>query len=389
MAKANQRRPQGQGLAMVAGEVSGDMLASSVLKELRQLEPELATYGIGGEHMRGTGFDAWWDSKTLAVRGFVEVLSVYPKLAGIRRDFAKRVLADPPKLFMGVDAPDFNLDLARRLKAQKIRTAHFISPSIWAWRGGRIDRIRDSVDHMLVVFPFEEQIYRKAKIAATFVGHPLADEIPLTVSKADAKEKLGIPKSTRVVAVLPGSRLSEAQHNGPRFLKTIAQIASFRDDWVFVLPAATPEIKAMLQKQVRLAKLGSQFPLKITDGKSHRALAAADGVLVASGTATLETALFKKPMVISYHMNPISYRIMKPMAYLPYVGLPNILSGAFVVPEFIQSAADPKAMAVALIRQIENDEDVDRLEKRFTEMHLELRQGCAQKASQVIRELMY
>jgi lipid-A-disaccharide synthase len=389
MAKVNQRRPQGQGLAMVAGEVSGDLLASSILKELRSLEPDLSTYGIGGEQMRGTGFDSWWDSNTLAVRGFVEVLSVYPKLAGIRRDFAKRVLADPPKLFMGVDAPDFNLDLSRRLKSQKIRKAHFISPSIWAWRGGRINRIRESVDHMLVVFPFEEQIYRKAKIPATFVGHPLADEIPLSVSKADAKEKLGIPKSTRVVSVLPGSRLSEAQHNGPRFLKTIAQIASLRDDWVFVLPAATPEIKAMLQKQVRSAKLGGQFPLKITDGKSHRALAAADGVLVASGTATLETALFKKPMVISYHMNPISYRIMKPMAYLPYVGLPNILSGAFVVPEFIQGAADPKAMALALIRQIENDEDVERLEKRFTEMHLELRQGCAQKASHVIRELMY
>ncbi len=389
MAKDNLRRPQGQGLAMVAGEVSGDMLASSVLRELRQIEPDLATYGIGGENMRATGFDSWWDSKTLAVRGFVEVLSVYPKLAGIRRDFASRVLADPPKLFMGVDAPDFNLELARRLRAQKVRTAHFISPSIWAWRGGRIDRIREAVDHMLVIFPFEEQIYRKAKIPATFVGHPLADEIPLSVSKSDAKEKLGIPKSTRVVAVLPGSRLSEAAHNGPRFLKTLKQIASFRDDWVFVLPAATPEIKAVLQKQVRALKLGSQFPLKITDGKSHRALAAADGVLVASGTATLETALFKKPMVISYHMNPISYRIMKPMAYLPYVGLPNILSGAFVVPEFIQGGADPKVMALALIRQIENDEDVERLEKRFTEMHLELRQGCAQRASKVIRELMY
>lgn len=378
----------GSGLALVAGEVSGDLLAGAVLEQLRQAEPQLATFGIGGPKMVETGFDAWWSSETLAVRGFVEVLSVYPKLAGIRRDLVSRLLKAPPKLFLGVDAPDFNLDLERRLKEKKVRTAHFISPSIWAWRGGRIDKIAKAVDHMLVVFPFEEQIYRKAKIPATFVGHPMADQIPLESPTELAREKLGFSKTDRVIAILPGSRLSEVEHNGPRFIKTMQEIARLRDDWVFVLPCATEAIQQILKKQLAAAGIGKSFPLKLLSGHSHRAIAASDGVLVASGTATLECALFKKPMVIAYHMNPISYQIMKPMAYLPFVGLPNILSGAFVVPEFIQSAARPREMAFALISQVESDEEVFRLKKRFTEIHLELKQDCANRTSQVLQSLM-
>ncbi len=389
MAKPAVRRLGGEGLAMVAGEVSGDLLASTVLHHLRELEPELNTFGIGGPKMRETGFTQWWDSEILAVRGFVEVLGVYAKLAKIRRELAARLIKDPPKLFMGVDAPDFNLELARRLKEKRIRTAHFISPSIWAWRGGRIETIRKAVDHMLVMFPFEEQIYRKAKIPATFVGHPLADKIPLQVSRADALRKLGYADSDFVIAILPGSRLSEVSHNGPRFIKTMKEIARLRDDWQFVIPAATPKIRLLLENQIEKAKLGKMFPVRLLDGQSHRALAACQGTLIASGTATLEAALFKRPMVIGYHMNPITYQIMRPMAYLPFVGLPNILSGAFVVPEFIQRAAKPKPMAAALIKQVESDEEVERLNRRFTEMHLELRQGCAQRAGQVVQELLY
>jgi lipid-A-disaccharide synthase len=387
-ASAGKPSSAANGLALVAGEVSGDLLAAAVLEQLREAQPQLSTFGIGGPNMTSTGFDAWWSSETLAVRGFVEVLSVYPKLAGIRRELVRRLLEAPPRLFVGVDAPDFNLELERRLKEKKVRTAHFISPSIWAWRGGRIDKIGKAVDHMLVVFPFEEQIYRKAKIPATFVGHPMADQIPIECPVDAAREKLGFNKTDRVIAILPGSRQSEVEHNGPRFIKTMQEIARLRDDWVFVLPAATDAIKEIVKKQLAAAGVSKSFPLKLLSGRSHRAIAASDGVLVASGTATLECALFKKPMVIAYHMNPISYQIMKPMAYLPFVGLPNILSGAFVVPEFIQAAARPKEMAFALITQVESDEEVFRLKKRFTEIHLELKQDCAHRTSQVLQSLM-
>lgn len=387
MASKIKPRAQGDGIAMVAGEVSGDMLAASVLAPLRAMAPELSSYGIGGPKMAEQGFDAWWPSETLAVRGYVEVLSVYPKLLAIRSQLARRLIRNPPKIFVGVDAPDFNLGLELRLKSKRVRTAHFISPSIWAWRGGRIDKIREAVDHMLVLLPFEEQIYRKAKIPATFVGHPLADQIALDVSQVDARKKLRLPEGQKIVAVLPGSRMSEITHNAPRFIATMKAIAAQRHDWAFVWPAATPQIKLKLEQLFAQAKLGSSFPLTLTDGHSHRVFAACDSVLVASGTATLEAALFKKPMVISYHMNPISYRIMKPMAYLPFVGLPNILSGEFTVPEFIQEFAKPDVMALALIRQLENQDEVARLKTRFTQMHLQLRQNCGERSAQVIRDL--
>ena len=387
MATKQIARAPGDGIAMVAGEVSGDMLAASVLGPLRTIAPELNSYGIGGPKMAEHGFDAWWPSETLAVRGYVEVLSVYPKLLSIRSQLARRLIANPPKIFVGVDAPDFNLDLEVRLKSKRVRTAHFISPSIWAWRGGRIDKIRKAVDHMLVLLPFEEQIYRKAKIPATFVGHPLADQIALEVSQVDARKKLRLPEGQKIIAVLPGSRMSEITHNAPRFIATMKAIAAMRHDWAFVWPAATPQIKLKLEQLFAQAKLGSSFPLTLTDGQSHRVFAACDSVLVASGTATLEAALFKKPMVISYHMNPISYRIMKPMAYLPFVGLPNILAGEFTVPEFIQEFAKPDAMATALVKQLENQDELARLKIRFTQMHLQLRQNCGERSAQVIRDL--
>jgi lipid-A-disaccharide synthase len=394
MAKVALSRPNGHGLALVAGEVSGDLLASRVLSALNALPPEtesepVKTFGIGGPRMQEQGFSAWWPSETLSVRGYVEVLSAYPKLRSIRNQLRDRLLAEPPKLYVGVDAPDFNLHLEAQLRARKIRTAHFISPSIWAWRGGRINQIRDAVDHMLVVFPFEEQIYRKAKIPATFVGHPLADDIPLVIQREPALKRLGIARGKKMIAMLPGSRLSEINHNAPRFLKTMQVIAKLRDDWSFVWPAATPAIRARLDQIMIQAQVGEQFPVSIIDGQSHDTLAACDGVLVASGTATLEAALFKRPMVISYHMNPISYQIMKPMAYLPYVGLPNILGNEFIVPEFIQGAAKPQIMATALVKQVESDSELTRLEKRFTRMHQDLRQNCAHRTAQVLFELMY
>jgi lipid-A-disaccharide synthase len=389
MAKSVLTRPAGNGMAMVAGEVSGDLLASRVLAVLQTPELQTATFGIGGPRMIEQGFDPWWPSETLAVRGYVEVLSAYMKLRGIRMQLRDRLLSNPPKLFVGVDAPDFNLELEHQLRLRKIRTAHFVSPSIWAWRGGRINAIRDSVDHMLVMFPFEELIYRKAKIPATFVGHPLADDIPLVIDRPAALARLGIERGKKLIAILPGSRSSEIASNGPLFIDTMRRIASLRDSWSFVWPAATSAIKTRLEAMMAVANLGSQFPVTILDGQSHDALAACDGALVASGTATLEAALFKCPMVIAYKMNSISYQIMKPMAYLPYVGLPNILAGEFTVPEFVQGAAKPNIMATALIKQVESDVEVTRLEKRFTAIHQDLRQDCANKTADVLRELMY
>lgn len=377
---------------MVAGETSGDLLAAAVLRGLAQQAPALRTAGIGGPAMVAAGFDAWWPAEMLAVRGYAEVLRAYPRLLRLRAELRERLLAERPALFVGVDAPDFNLGLAERLKAAGMRTAHFVSPSIWAWRGGRIHSIGRAVDRMLCIFPFEPELYARAGIDAVFVGHPLADVIPRAVDRPAARHALGLDPQAPVVALLPGSRASEIRYMADGFMHAAAWLAERRGDVRFVLPAATPAIRATLDGLLGGPASGAlrrlQGRLMVLDGRSHDALAAADTVLVASGTATLEAALFARPMVIAYRMARASYLIMRRMGYLPWVGLPNILCRDFVVPELIQDAATPEAMGAALLAQLDDEGLRDRIASRFTALHDALARDCGRQAAAALLDMV-
>ncbi len=373
---------------MVAGEASGDLLAGSVLRALREAVPALECAGIGGASMAAEGFERWWDVSRLSVMGYAEVLRAYPRLLRMRRELGERLLAWRPDVFVGVDAPDFNLELEARLRSAGLRTAHFVSPSIWAWRGERIGKIRRAVDHMLLVFPFESAIYAKAGIPATYVGHPLADAIPLQVDAGAARAGLGLDPDRPTVALLPGSREGEVRHMGELFARTAAWMHAGRADLQFVLPAAGASIYERLQQALAQMRLPEGLRLTLVQGRSHDALAAADAALVASGTATLETALFRRPMVIAYRMAWLSHRIMRKRGYLPWIGLPNILAGESLVPEFIQEAATPQAMGAALLAQLDDEHGRQRLAERFERMHHELRRGCAGQVAQVLAEMI-
>ena len=374
-------------LGMVAGETSGDVLAAAVLGGLKSElgDPSLLqTRGIGGPAMIDQGFDAWWHCEALAVRGYAEVVREYPRLRSMRSQLRDRLLQWRPEVFVGVDAPDFNLGLERSLRQSGIKVAHFIGPSIWAWRGDRINAIRDSVDHMLLVFPFEKKMYDDAGIAATYVGHPLADAIPLQADVEGARIRLGLPPGRQIVTVMPGSRGGEITYIAPAFVRTIAWLAQRRSDLIFVVPAATERLFARLRGLLAGGALPEGTDCRLVMGHSHEAIAAADAVLVASGTATLEVALFRKPMVIAYKMAWASYQIMRRMGYLPWIGLPNILCRDWVVPEFVQAAATPEAMGAALLAQLDDPSIAVGLQARFAELHDSLRCDTATRAAQAL-----
>ncbi|MCU0774499.1 MAG: lipid-A-disaccharide synthase [Ideonella sp.] len=371
---------------MVAGESSGDLLGALLLRALRSRWPGLTARGIGGPRLQAEGFDAWWPSDKLAVRGYVEVLRHYREIVGIRRALGDRLLAERPDLFIGVDAPDFNLALETRLRVAGVRTVHFISPSIWAWRAGRIEAIRAAVDHMLCVFPFEPALYAQAGIAATYVGHPLADVIPLEADRAGARRALGLDPGDVVVALLPGSRRAEIDHLAELFLRAAGLMLQARPGLRLVLPVA-PGLRSAIE--AALARSGlAPSRLALLDGRSHEALAACDAVLVASGTATLEAALFRKPMVIAYRMNAISWEITRRQKLQPWVGLPNILLRDFAVPELLQRDATPEALARETLRWLDDPAAAARLADRFGGLHRELRRDTATTAARVIAEVL-
>ena len=378
----------GPTVAMVAGETSGDLLAGLLLDGLKTRWPDLQSFGIGGPQMVQKGFDAWWPSDKLAVRGYVEVLRHYCEIVGIREQLKTRLLAAPPDVFIGVDAPDFNLDLEAALKAKGIKTVHFVSPSIWAWRADRVEKIRRSVDHVLCIFPFEVALLSEHGIAATYVGHPLANVIPMQPDRAAARAKLGLNDADTVVAILPGSRQSEIQYLAKRFFQAAALINQGQPAIKFIVPA----IAALKSKLERIAsQLGLQN-LKIVEGQSHSALAACDVTLIASGTATLEAALFKRPMVIAYNMNWLSWRIMQRKQLQPWVGLPNILCKEFVVPELLQDAATPQALAAAVLQWLDTKAHepakIDSLEQRFTRLHADLQRDTSKLATDAIEKIL-
>jgi lipid-A-disaccharide synthase len=372
---------------MVAGETSGDLLASRLLSGLRPQLPHAHIHGIGGPNMAQHGFVSDWPMEKLAVRGLFEVLAHYREIKGIQNALRDKLLAEKPAAFIGVDAPDFNLGLEAQLKQAGIPTMHFISPSIWAWRGGRIKKIARSVSHMLVVFPFEEEIYRKAGIPVTYVGHPLAEVIPMQADTAAARLSLGIAADARVLAVLPGSRMSELKYNSAAFVGAAKLLHAREPNLHIVVPMAGEKQQAYFSELLTQAGL-KDVPLQILNGQSHAAIAAADAVLVASGTATLEVALFKKPMVIAYKMMTASWHVLRHMGYLPWIGLPNIMAREFLVPELLQNDATPEALADALWQQLNDAPNRVRLQQRFTDMHHALRRDTAKESAQAVLNLI-
>ncbi|MEN9905017.1 MAG: lipid-A-disaccharide synthase [Pseudomonadota bacterium] len=376
-------------VALVAGEASGDLLAAQLLRGLRQRWPELKAAGIGGPQLQAAGFEAWWPSEKLAVRGYVEVLRHYREIVGIRRQLKDRLLADKPDLFIGVDAPDFNLDLEGDLRATGIRTVHFVAPAVWAWRPERVEKIRRCTDHVLCIFPFEPELLARHGIDATYVGHPLAPLIPLEPDQARARNELGLAQDAQVVALLPGSRKAEIEHLLPRFLQAARLMQREQPGLRFVLPAV-PDLQVRIGELV--AHAGLQQSVQVLRGGSHQALAACDVTLIASGTATLEAALFKRPMVIAYHMNWLSWKLHQRKMLQPWVGLPNILAGEFLVPELLQESATPAALARETLAWLAADgagqARREALRQRFALMHQELSRDTVRLATDAIEQVL-
>jgi lipid-A-disaccharide synthase len=371
-------------LALVAGEASGDLLAGLLLGGLKQRWPALQAFGIGGPRMAEQGFEAWWPHDKLSVLGYAEALRHYREIKGIRDALFERLAADKPDAFIGVDAPDFNLGLEQQLRHVGVKAIHFVCPSIWAWRAGRTEKIARSTDHVLCLFPFEPELLQRHGIAATYVGHPLADAIDLSVPRSAARAALGFDDTQSVVAVLPGSRRAEIDAIAPTFAATVALLARTRPDLRFVLPVAHG-LRALVEPIV--ARFAPDTPITLLDGRSHEALAACDVTLIASGTATLEAALFKRPMVIAYKINALSWQIMKRMRLQPWVGLPNILCREFVVPERLQSEATPQQLAADVLAWLDTPERCRALQQRFTELHHQLRRNTARTATDAIAQI--
>lgn len=368
---------------MVAGEASSDLLASHLIKALKRHLPDAEFFGIGGPKMQAVGFQALWPAEKLSVHGYVDALKNYRELSGIRRQLRDMLVKNPPAAFIGVDAPDFSLWLEKRLKDKGIPAIHFVSPSIWAWRRGRLKGIARAVSHMLCLFPFEPEIYRTAGVPVSYVGHPLADVFPMVPDREGTREMLQISPGGPVFAFLPGSRQSELRNLADTYIATAALLHSRHPDARFLVPLATRETRVLFEDALR-RHANMDLPIRILFGHSVEAMIAADVVLVASGTATLEAALLKRPMVITYKIGKWSFRLMKRMAYLPWVGLPNVLAGREVVPEVLQDAATPQALADALDGWLSDKARIAELERTFTDMHLQLRQDTADKAAAAI-----
>lgn len=378
---------RGVRIALVAGEASGDLLGSHLIEALRERIPGLEAFGIGGPRMQSAGMESWYPMEWFAVRGYVEVLRSLPRLLKVRRELRRRLIADPPDLFIGIDAPDFNLDLEVALRRAGIPTVHYVSPSIWAWRGERIHKIRRAASKILALFPFEPAIYEKAGVPVAYVGHPLADALPEWPDRDAAREQMRLPAQQTIVALLPGSRQSEVRQLGELFVATAKLVRAQVPNVHFLVPLVSRETRVIFEEAL-YRQQGEGLPLTILFGHAHMAMTAADAVLVASGTATLEAALLKRAMVIAYRMPRLSAWIMKRKGYLPYVGLPNILAGDWVVPEILLEDATAENLAQALVNQLQDKEVRRRLEARFLEIHRSLRQGTAARAVEAILPML-
>lgn len=383
-----QNAGRAQRIALVAGEASGDALGAGLVSELRKRFPDAEFAGIGGKAMREAGCQTWHDAGELAVMGLSEVLRHLPRLLRLRRQFRERVLAWQPDVFIGIDAPDFNLGVERWLKQRDVRTVHYVSPSVWAWREKRAEKIGQSADLVLCLFPMEPPIYARHGIDARFVGHPMADEMPLEPDQAAARDTLGLRAYTPVLAVLPGSRLGEIDRLGAVFLEAARRVSESVPHLQVVIPAANPACHDALAPMVAAAGF-AQSPL-LTDGKAREAMVAADVVLLASGTATLEAMLAKRAMVVGYKVAPLTYRIVKAFGMLKVerYALPNVLAGSDVAPELMQDDCTPENLAAAVLNQFQHPEITGALQPRYRELHESLRQDASARAADAIAGLL-
>ena len=370
-------------IAMVAGETSGDLLASHLILALKQKLPNAVFFGLGGPKMIEQGFQTRHSMEKLAVRGLIEVLKHFREIYALRKDLKNWFLSDPPDIFIGIDSPDFNLGLEKILKHKGIPCIHYVSPTIWAWRKRRIYKIAASVSHVLALFPFEPEFYEKHKVPVTYVGHPLADMLPVEDKRNHARELFDLPEERPVFAILPGSRQSELEYMATTFIDTAREILDTLPHALFLVPLATRETRLLFESAI-YKSAATDLPFQLLYGHAHEAMMAADVVLVTSGTATLEAALLKRPMVIAYKISRSSAWLMRRLCYLPYFGLPNILAGKFIVPEFFQEDANPKNLAQAMLNFYSDKTACEKISESFHEIHRQLRQNTAEKAANVV-----
>ena len=373
-------------VGIVAGEASGDLLGAHLIKIVRQHLPHARFTGIGGSRMQAEGMEVLYPLEKLAVRGYVEVARHYLEIVGIRRRLAARFLQDPPALFVGVDAPDFNLDLEVKLRSAGIPTAHYVSPSIWAWRAGRMSKIRRAVSRMLVVFPFEQALYEQAGVPVSYVGHPLADMLADSPGRTAMREQLRLPAAARIITLMPGSRVSELDQMADLFVETAAQIAASVPEIQFLVPLVSRSTRDIFESALYRRQEG--LNVTVLFGHAHEAMAAADVVLAASGTATLEAMLIGRPVVITYRMPRVSWWITQRRRYQPYAGLPNILAGEFIVPEFLQEEATPENLSQAVLNLLFDGTVRARVERRFASMAQALRRDGTQSIAAALLPLI-
>ena len=379
----------GPRFALVAGEASGDLLGAGLVERLRQRFPDAAFAGVGGDAMRAAGMDTWHDASELAVMGLSEVLAHLPRLLRLRRALRRRLLGWAPDVFIGIDAPDFNLGLERRLKARGVCTVHYVSPSVWAWRQGRAARIGRSADRVLCLFPMEPPIYARHGVDARFVGHPMADAMPLNPDRRGARAALGVDQDAPVLAVLPGSRLGEIERLAPAFLQAAALVAERLPGLQVLLPAANAGCRQALEALLR-TPTAPTVPVRLLEGSARAAMIAADVVLLASGTATLEAMLAKRPMVVGYRISPTTHAIVRGLGLLKVdrYALPNVLAGETIAPELMQDDCTPVKLADAVLGWFSDPAAVEALEPRYRDLHLLLRRDASGEAATAVAELL-
>ena len=375
-------------VGIVANEVSGDLLGAAIVREIRRRVPQARFIGVAGPRMLEAGCQTLFEMERLSVMGLMEVLGHLRELLGLRRQLVDHFLANPPDVFIGVDAPDFNLGLETRLRAAGITTVHLVSPTVWAWRSGRVKGIRRAVDLMLSVFPFEERFLRQHGVPATYVGHPLADEIPLEVDRDAARSALGLPQDAPVIALLPGSRAGEVQRLAVPFIETASLCLAARSELRFAVPLVNARLRALFVGQ--LERLAPGLPITLVDGRSREVIAAADAVLTASGTATLETLLLKRPMVVAYRVHPISYHLVKQLGLVkvPYIAMANLLAERELAPEFIQARCRPELLSLALLDFLDDPAWVAEIQAEYARIHRTLRHHAAEKAAEAVLRLI-
>ncbi|MCR4509612.1 lipid-A-disaccharide synthase [Pseudomonas sp. 32.2.56] len=367
-------------VALVAGEASGDILGAGLMQALKAQYPQIEFIGVGGPLMQAQGLTSYFPMERLAVMGLVEVLGRLPELLSRRKRLINTLITEKPDVFIGIDAPDFNLTLELKLRQAGIKTVHYVSPSVWAWRQKRVLKIREACDLMLTLFPFEAQFYQDHQVPVRFVGHPLADTIPQQADRRAARDALSLSNDQPVVALLPGSRGGEVARLGSLFLDAAVRLRTLRPGIQFVLPCSSPERRAQLEQLL----VGRDLPLTLLNGRSHEALAACDAVLIASGTATLEALLYKRPMVVAYKVAPLTYRILKRLVTSAYISLPNLLAERLLVPEMIQDAATPEALAQLLAPLLDGGEVQT---EGFDVIHRALRRDASLQAATAVLQL--